>query len=664
MKKKTIKSQMVVICTICVIIPAILIGGYNCFTSYRDINASMEQQALSSMDRISDIMNNIMKYNKESIEMLSKDPNVNGVYSSKECETWLLNSFDSFVKAHPDVSSVYVGTVDKKMYMKPTQSLPAGYDPTSRLWYQEAVKNVGKIIITEPYEDSVQKGKYMVSFAKALQDSKGNITGVVAIDVKLASLSNLVSSIKIGWNGYASVVDSNGTVIADKNKDIVSKSKKDLSWLNEILSSNSKMVQENINGTTCYVYKNSMAVKGYTILVFMPKDFAVNQIYSSLTLIGVLTLITAIIAVLLGIILSKRITKPINKIVSILQRIKTGDFTSKIEKDNKFTDEVEKIADATNIMVDEIVTVLKEVDKASDKIKGSSEALMATTEESNSVGEEVSKAVQQISEGSTTQANLLEQSSSKVNKLGEFVNSSMMSSNYMKEASVKVKEATDKGINVVKNLKNTFANNIKANKELDEKVKILDQNSKRISTITESIKSITEQTNLLALNASIEAARAGEAGKGFAVVAEEVRKLAEESSDFADQIGKVLYDMNTNSSEVIKKIYELSNYNEQTKVSVENTDDNFQLIKHNIDILEESINKVYVSLERVSNDKDEIIENITSVAATAEETAATTEEVSASTEEQSAGLAEIVNSAENLNSLAEKLYEEVKKFKF
>ncbi len=87
-----------------------------------------------------------------------------------------------------------------------------------------------------------------------------------------------------------------------------------------------------------------------------------------------------------------------------------------------------------------------------------------------------------------------------------------------------------------------------------QKVRELDAISKDIGQITNTIMAVSEQTNLLALNAAIESARAGEHGRGFAVVAEEVRKLAEETADYTQQISQLIDNVQNNVSSFVEEI--------------------------------------------------------------------------------------------------------------
>lgn len=663
-RRMKLRTQIIIMLIILITIPTSVIEIYNSYKTTKTLKTHIEDSTVDNINWISEIIRENNKINRESIDMLSQDPNVISIFKNADSEKWLMGTLQSFLSTHKDVLNVFYGLKDGRMLLRPQQELPEGYDPRERDWYKSAVEKNGQIIITNPYEDAIQKGTYIITFAKAVKDSEnGEIIGVVGIDVKLAQLSDKVSKLNIGNNGYAAIIDSTGTVIAHKDSKLLGKNSKTEKWIEEILASKNNKGEQVINNEKFMTYLLVEKDTSWNIVGFVPEKEITSQINKNRIISFGEAIIFLLLAIIVGAIFANNLAKPINKLLTLLNKISDGDFTVSVEKNNKLSYELELIENSFNKTIKDIVAMINNIIETSKGIKESSEALVTIMEESSAVGEEISKAVQQISEGAQEQAASLDESTKIVTTLGEEVTKAMENANSMVAASKNVRQSTTDGTIVIKSLKEAFTEAANANKELQEEIRILVDNSNKISAITDTIKAITEQTSLLALNASIEAARAGEAGRGFAVVAEEVRKLAEQSADSAQDINNVIDEIKKSVEAVLEKIDLAINLNMKSEKSVELTNSSFEIIEQAARLLQENIDNVNTSLKEISMSKDSVIQKISEIATVSQETAATTEEVSASTEEQAAGLQEVISSAEQLNQLAEKLDEMVKKFK-
>lgn len=664
MGKKTLRKQFTTLLLLAVIIPITAVTGYNAFNTSLELKKQYDNTLSDNTAWTADLIKVSNKSSTELVDMMSKDPNANAIFANADSEKWLMESFNSFLSTHKDIMNVYFGLKDGRMLLSPKQELPKDFDPRGRSWYTKALMKNEEVVVTDPYEDAAQKGTYVITFAKAVKDMKsGEVLGVVGIDIKLSTLSGIVSNLTIGKGGYVTIIDKTGRIIAHRDKDYLGKTTKDEKWIDELINSKQSKGEYVVGGVNSITYVLDENETGWKIVGVVPKSELTKTIQSSIIVSSGISALFIVVVVIIGMMFSRSITKPIIKIVEILNKVKDGDFTVSIEKHKNLSHEVEAIRDSFSAMISDMVSILRGILDTSKAINNSSEALVAITQQSSSVGEEVSKAVQQISQGTTEQAQNLDESSIIVQELGEEVNNAIYSSKDMIKASKNVKEATEEGTFVVGNLRQSFLEASGANKELQQEIVILADKSNKISAITDTIKSITEQTSLLSLNASIEAARAGEAGRGFAVVAEEVRKLADQSSESAQQINKVIEEIRGSVNSVLQKIEQAINLNEKSEKSVEITNSSFKKIELSAIQLEENIEKVSSALELINTNKDSVIQRITDIATVSQETAATTEEVSASSEEQAAGLQEVVSSAEQLSTLAESLDAMVKKFK-
>lgn len=664
-KRLSLKTQIIGLLLIVVIVPSAIVAIKNGFDLKNNFKQMYDATTTDNVNRVSESVSDTYKTYSEAVSLLSLNSSVKNMKNDDAAsEALLLKDLQNFIDTHKDASSVYLGLSNGNMLMYPSGNLSKDFDPRQRPWYKGAVDSGEKVFLTSPYEDATEKGSMIVSFAKAVRDENTKeVIGVIGIDIKLKTLSGLVSQIKVGNEGHIALLDRDGQIIAHKDPKLLGKTAKDQAWIKDIVNSSSNIANEKIGNTNFAVTKQINKDTGWLITGFTSQDEISRKVRNSIFISVLITIICLIAAISLGIVYVRRIIKSINNITGALDKFKNGDFTQKVEKDANASLEVDTMEDAVNVVVDNTATAITSIIESTKQVKEAAENLSAVTEESNAVGEEIAKAVQEIAAGATQQANDVQEGSNITASLGEEINKSMEASEDMLKTSNKVKKSTDDGFVVVNGLKEIFGQSSSANEALAKEVQILAENSNKIGAITDTIKSITEQTNLLALNASIEAARAGEAGKGFAVVAEEVRKLAEESSGAASEINDVVLEMKESVNGVSEKIKLTTELNKKTNQSVDSTNISFKNIQEASETLENNVQKVTKALEKINKGKDSVNKQMSTVSDVAHGTAATSQEVSASSEEQAAGLQEIASSAQKLTDLAEQLSNIISIFK-
>ncbi|TWM13059.1 methyl-accepting chemotaxis protein [Bacillus licheniformis] len=382
---------------------------------------------------------------------------------------------------------------------------------------------------------------------------------------------------------------------------------------------------------------------------------------SIITLLIIVIAASLVLSISIGLLMTRLITKPIKDIQALFAETEQGDFTVKGTYQSK--DELGLLTASFNKMVAGVRSIIETVGETSHQVASSSQELSASADESTKASEYISTTIQELAVGSDQQVESVENSRTVIKGMTEFAG--RISSNAEKAAatadqtakmSLEGTKAIDKVSAQMQSINETVVS-------LSEAFKHLTERSNEIGNITEVITSIAEQTNLLALNAAIEAARAGEQGKGFAVVADEVRKLAEQSAQSAEQITRLITIIQNDTKQTMNSVISATGEVKEGLVVVHEAGGAFQKIENSITEFVTQINDVTNLVKNLTAGTSEIETAISGVKEVAETAAGSTQTVSAATQEQLASMEEIAAASQILAQNAEELQHLIQKFK-
>ena len=433
-----------------------------------------------------------------------------------------------------------------------------------RDWYIGAAASPGEAYITEMYQDA-DTGELCITISRAF-NRDGRLAGVVAADIFITVLDDMIANFNIGEGGYAFMIAEDGSILTHPNRRLIPHVDANDDTIFTNLNDVDREVFTNLHsafggaamirsadGIERYYAASVVQSTGWIVVANIPMGIIYAPVYSQIVAVSVVSAVVLIIAVILISLTIKTISKPIKALTAAAEAISTGDIkidgldsgteptrnevillerafskmlasfkqqarilTRVAEGDYTMKMDIRSDKDvinlAINLMVEETLNVLYQVATAGVQVADGSK--------------QIAGGAQTLAQGSAEQADAVDGLSNSMSQIAQKT----------KENAAKAGKAAT----LADTIKNNAEKGSRQMGEMMDAVKEINQASQSISKVIKVIDDIAFQTNILALNAAVEAARAGQHGKGFAVVAEEVRSLAAKSAEAAKDTGGLI----------------------------------------------------------------------------------------------------------------------------
>ncbi|MCP2073391.1 UNVERIFIED_ORG: methyl-accepting chemotaxis protein [Pseudomonas lini] len=549
----------------------------------------------------------------QNVEFFAKDPrivaakdlkNYSGADAAQiplpENNKQLLEIFDRFAKSHPTTAYLSVGLADGGYASWPDDPKISNYDPRVRPWYKAAIAAPGTTVRTDAYywaPDDVS----LIGIVHTVSDAAGKLVGVVGLDVSLKQLTELVKNIKLGDSGYLMLVEANGNVLVDAAD--AKHNFKPLADLGanyaELAKSSDGVTQIEIDGVPYMANVVSSKGLGWRFIGLIKRDEVMAEASSLTWLIAIIAAALAVVFAIVGASFASVIVRPIRGVANGLQEIAEGegDLTRKLTVQGK--DETATLASWFNQFLGMIAQLVQRIGSASSDLQS---AAADTREVAQNMNEAAGRQRQAVELVSTAFNEMVATANEVARSCSQAASSADEGYRDVHDGQHHIGEATGSVLKLSDDLQKST-----------QTMQALEQDSKNINTILDTIRSIAEQTNLLALNAAIEAARAGDQGRGFAVVADEVRALARRTADSTGEIDSLLGNLARRTQEVTLQMQGSLQVSQTSVERIQQARDSFDKIRISVDSIRDQNTQIATAAEEQHQVAEDINRHIAQI---------------------------------------------------
>ncbi|MFB5253057.1 methyl-accepting chemotaxis protein [Bacillus mycoides] len=386
-----------------------------------------------------------------------------------------------------------------------------------------------------------------------------------------------------------------------------------------------------------------------------------NSAHTTILMFIIISVIATAIIIGIGYVIKTAIQRPITLLQHDIKQVADGNLV--IRTSYQANDELGAIVTSFNNMLDNLQHLIEKIQVTTYEVTSSTDSMLQNTKQASKISNEAVLTINEVNKQIEGQVTNIHESSKAMNDLTNGVQSVAESAATVAEVSVATTDRVNNGSKVIKQ-SITQMNNVHAVvEETSTVIERLIMRTQHIDKALDAITNIAEQTNLLALNAAIEAAHAGENGKGFAVVAAEVRDLAEQSKQSANEINDLIKSIQQDTKDTVQIMRKGHEEATQGRNAANEADEAFSTIMKDIHKITRQIQEVSATTEEMSAGTEEINASLSVVSETSTRVAKDTNQTVQAIQTQASAITEITNQAMQIKKKNTELEGLISRFK-
>ncbi|WP_261843006.1 methyl-accepting chemotaxis protein [Aliamphritea ceti] len=507
-----------------------------------------------------------------------------------------IREYLSNIKANNQALSAFIVSEKSRNYYSDT-GLSRQVSPSGDQWFYSFLRSDKPFELALDIEKTLNKAAVFINYAISIDGQRVAIGGVGR---SLDSMVALIEAYKVGTSGFVYLTDASGEIKLHPDQAMIGSSI-------QLDSISNGAVNEVLRGGSTYMIAGMpLQSLDWYLVAETPKEelfAAINGAIAQSVLLGVLI---AVIGLMFARVLVNQIFRPIEQISEAVKDLtaNNGDLTARLPI--KERNEIGILAEQFNLFLQQLHTMFMQVSDTANNVKTIAEQVTAEAGSASELSEQQSFSTQTVAAAVTEMEQTVKGIADNAGQASDVAETSQT-------ALLQGNDYVNNTIEQMNALEQSIGSSVMSVNQLAAEIE-------SITSVLEVIKGISEQTNLLALNAAIEAARAGEQGRGFAVVADEVRTLAQRTSESTEQINSMVVSLKAKAAGAVTSIQLGSESTRQTAERLSETGHTLLNISDEIVSLTQMNSQIAIATQEQSLATEEINQTIVVISDTAENT--------------------------------------------